>query len=445
MNAIAKPIIKAFNFLWASPIIKDSFIATFFNILGKSVGFFIPFLIAAWYGVGGETDAFFFSYGVIFFLTSIFSTVLGAVVVPFAAEADRQGAELGDFLGSLWVGSGFIMLLVALSFAALALPLFKTVTGFQPAQVKLAYLLSLETLPIVMIVVLSSLAEGVLNARMAFIVTQLSIGVRSIFILFCIFATKNSLGIHAIPAGYVLGETMRLVYLYAALRKKGIYPKFTLPNRRSLDFFKKASVQMIGVTILYFSLFIDRTVASWLSVGSVSLLEYANKLFFVPLTLLGEGFFMVLLSHWSYRDRDLIGDEVIKTSKIVLFCSLPLGALLFFLREPLTGLAYGWGNFPQTKIRDLSSIVGMYLLGLPLALVRGVLVRGLLALKDTSSLAKVGCWMSVTNIGLDFLLLFILGLPGIALANSLAGVVGAAGLFYYFNKCSRREVVYGLS
>jgi putative peptidoglycan lipid II flippase len=450
MKKVTSPITKAISLLWSRNIFKDIVTTSVFTIIGRSVGFFIPFLIAALYGIGGETDAFFFAYGIILFLTSIFSNVVSGVVVPFMAEAKAKGEDQGRFIGSLLLGSGLVLTVISLIFVASGYPLFRLITGFSEAQLGLAYILSLETLPIFFLVVWSSLVTGVLNARQTFAEPQLSLGARSIINLLSIFALQGTLGIHAIPVGYILGEGVRTLYLFRLLaRFKDVAIKLGLPERHAINFFKAASVQVIGISVLSLFPVIDRTMASWAGVGGVSLLSYAERLFWLPVSLLGEGLLIVLLSYWSQQTYnghpERLRANVFRAVRGVLYFSIPVAIILFFLRYDYTNFVYARGAFPREKIPELSQVTGMYILGLPVNLVSVLFARGLLVLKDTASLAKAAAGMLFLKIILNVILYRTLGLAGIAISTSLVYFFAAVVMCLYFNKHFKLDLVKNLS
>jgi putative peptidoglycan lipid II flippase len=441
MNKLISPIASSASRVWSRPIFKDIVHTTAFTIIGRSLGFLIPFFIAAWYGVGRETDAFFFAYGIIFFLTSIFSNVVSAVVVPFIAEAKAKGEDQGRFIGSILVGSGLGIIVLSLLFVAFGYPLFRLITGFSDSQLKLAYILSLETLPIIFLVVWSSVVSGALNAQQTFAAPQLSLGVRSIITLGSIYALMSFLGIHAIPVGYILGEGVRTLYLFRSLAKlKEVIFKvqLVLPERHALNFFKTASVQLIGVSVLSTFPVIDRTVASWGGVGAVSLLSYAERLFSLPVSLLGEGLLIVLLSYWSQRtyngSNERLKSDVFKAVRRVLHISVPVTAILFLLRFEYTHIFFNWGFFPRDRVAELSQLVGVYIIGLPAYLAALLFARGLMVLKDTVSLTKIAVLMFLLKGLFNFILYSNIGLVGIALSTSLVYVLAVFISWHFFKK-----------
>ena len=432
-------ISKARNFFWSRPILKDTLTTSAFTFIGRSVGFFIPLFIAAWYGVGGETDAFFFSYGIIFFLTIIINGGTTSVIVPFVAEARVQRKEQSKFIGSLLVATGLAVTLLCLIFAFGGYPLYGLFTRFTVPQVQLAYLLTLEIFPVSLFVIWGSLLAGVLSAYHSFARPQLSLAGRSLITLLFIFLLKGYMGIHAIPVGYILGEGARLLYLYFLLVKAlGVNIKLALPDAETGRFVKTSSLMMLGSTFMSFNFVLDKVMASWLGVSAVSLLEYGNKLFFLPATFLGEGLFLVLVSHWSNRfyagNFANLRPDLFRALKLIFLFAAPLSVVLFLFRYELTQLVYGRGAFPRDRLAELSQITGMFLIGLTPRLLNGLLFKAIIILKDTLQMVKLAILCTILNFGFNLLFMYFLGVKGIALSTSVVEFIQTGILWILFNQ-----------
>jgi putative peptidoglycan lipid II flippase len=436
MNKLISPIAKIASRLWSRPIFKDTVTITICTILGRSIGFFIPFLIAAWYGVGSETDAFFFAYGIIFFLTFIFASVIGSVIMPFIAEARGNNEDIGKFVGSLLVLSFLLMLILSLAFALTGPTFLKLTTGFDERQLKLVYLLCLETLPVGLFVVWASLLSGVLNSYQAFAKPLISMGVRSLVIILFIFLLKDFLGIHAIPAAYIVGEAIRSIYLYflmpVLLKSKVIW---MVPDRRILGFFKAMVVMVMAMTLVGFNTIFNKTLASWLNPGSVSILEYANRIYYIPLTFMGEGLYVVLLSHWTKRiylqgSSSLRGD-VVKALKTIFWITVPTAIIFYFYRFEITALIYDRGVFPKALLPELSDIVGMYAICLVPQIACSTVIRGLLATTNISSIVKIAVLKTMLTVLCSLMFVYYWGLKGIPLSNSVVDFFGFLLAWFY--------------
>ena len=108
---------------------KDSFLLTLLNFLARSVGLIIPLIVARKYGVSGATDAFFFAYSILIFITGIFSGVAETVIVPFIAERrTKEGKEFKKFFSEVVSSGSYIIVGVTLATLVAVKPLMHLVS-----------------------------------------------------------------------------------------------------------------------------------------------------------------------------------------------------------------------------------------------------------------------------------------------------------------------------
>jgi putative peptidoglycan lipid II flippase len=258
-----------------------------------------------------------------------------------------------------------------------------------------------------------------------FRVPALSPAFRAVVTLIVIFALKDSFGIHAVVLGYIAGELFRLVILHKyvkALKLFNIRISFGWESRFS-DFVKTSMYQLVGISLLAFNSLISKTVASWLNPGSVTLLAYANLLYMIPVTFLGGGIIVTLLSYWSgsYQTTgaDGLKKNVLKAVKIVGALGLFFTVFIFTIKDYLVNLVYGYGKFQTSNIGDVSTLLGFYLLGLTPYLLSQIYISAYFVKKDTRTLLFVYLFITAGTIVLNLVLVDIMGISGIALANSV--------------------------
>ena len=75
-------------------LLAGSATVSVFNALGVLAGFALDALVAAWFGVGLQTDAYFSAYRLPNAITSVITMVAGAALVPmFARMLSEMGRE----------------------------------------------------------------------------------------------------------------------------------------------------------------------------------------------------------------------------------------------------------------------------------------------------------------------------------------------------------------
>ena len=424
------------------PLLKHAFTTTIWSFFGKSIGFLIPFFIAAWFGVTKETDIFFYAYGFVLLLTGTFATSIESTIVPFIAEIRSEDKEnlssfLGDVLGAIFVAIVVVYAIIL----GLAKPILPIITRFPGEELPFLFTILVEIAPLMVLVALTSVLQGVLNAHKMFIIPALSPAFRAVLVIGTIFLMKPKLGIHSIPLGYVIGEMFRFVLLlWIIFRKRFFNLKISLKfTRKTIEFLKTAAFQSIYFAAGGIAVVIDKTMASWLSQGSVSILHYADRLYMIPANLLTIGLLPVVLSYWSreyykHEDKKKLISTTVNAAKISIILSLPIFVILILLRKPIVYLAFARGQFPISDITTLEWTWVGYLAGLMPYVVAFILFQAYIVLKKTLILMKLGILNCILNIVLNYSLMKFMGVTGIALSSSLSVLVIAVLLTLFLPK-----------
>jgi len=417
-------------------LVWDTITTTGWSAAGRAVGFFVPFFIAAWFGVSAETDAFFFAYGLILFFSGIFAPVIQSVVVPYIAEARSKGEDVGKFVGNL-LGLSSIGVLAFMAVALLVIkPVLSLITRFDPQALDLVCWLLFETAPLVILLIWSSVFSGTLDAYGKFTFPAISPAFRAIVNIAIIYLFKNTFGVHAIALGYVTGEVIRLIILvYVIKRLKLLKLKmFFQLDSKLREFFKTASYRTIGMMAGSLNIIIDKTMASWLGEGSVSLLYYADRLYVIPISLMTAGLFPVILSHWSkdyYKKEDssLLLQQVKNTAKVVSSIGVVVFLVLVICSRPLVSLAFARGEFDFKYFHILQWTFILYLCGLVPYVIGSICIMAHLTVKNTSFLMKLAIFNCFLNVVLNYVLMQSIGIMGIAVSTSISVLIIAILLF----------------
>ena len=415
---------------------KDTIKTTVWASIGKSVGFLVPFFLARWFGVSSETDAFYFAYGLVLFLCEIFSPVLESIIVPYIANLEQKNKNIGEFIGKILSVYGIGLTILMLLLIPFIRPLLSIVTNFSHETLNLAHVLVLEMIPLLIIMTWNSILSGSINAYKKFMIPALSPGFRAIINLIVIFSLKNILGVHTIAIGYIIGELFRMGFLMFTIYKTKI---FLLSFSFKLDFdvkdfFKTSFYQTLGMVVVALNPFVDKTMATWLETGSVSIIYYADRLFMIPMSFIVSGLMVTLLSHWSWRFsqtdyRDKIYNDVSKAIKVVIVVCLPILLILIIFSKQIVAILFGKNLELSEQILNNVNITWLfYLVGFIPAMIGRVFGRAHLSFKNTIILMQGGFLSFAMNILLNLILIRFMGVAGLALSTSVVYVIT---LFFY--------------
>jgi len=415
---------KIISEFYKRPLVRDTIKTTIWSTVGKAAGFLIPFFIAAWFGVSSETDAFFFAYGLILFLSGIFAPVVESVIVPYIAEARTNNEDVGKFVGNILCVSGVGLLALAILFILVIKPVLSVITRFDGQTLELVHRLLIETAPLIIFLTWTSVLAGTLNTYKKFAFPAVSPAFRAAVNLTIIFALRSLYGVHSIALGYVVGEIARLIILFIIVKKLNLF-KLCLSFRVGAKlgrFFKTASYQIIGMVAMGLAPFIDKIMASWLGTGSISVLHYAHILYIIVVTFLNTGLMVTLLSHWSgrYNEEGIrkLKKDVNKTIIVVSCITLPIMLLLILFHQPIVKLAFGRAALAQARLSEVGRVWIFYLLGFVPYVIAGIYIRALLATKRTKEIFFVSVIKILLHIILNCIFMIFWGLKGIALSAS---------------------------
>jgi putative peptidoglycan lipid II flippase len=223
----------------------------------------------------------------------------------------------------------------------------------------------------------------------------------------------------------------QLALVLADLRRAGIgfnlaWPRLDAGIRRFLRAFGPAVIGSGGQQI---AMFADTIIATFLPRGSVSYLYYADRLYQLPLALVGIALGTVLLPELSRRlaEGDAAGarHRLNRAIEGALVLTLPCAAVFLVLAEPLVAVLFGRGAFDQAAIAGSSAVLRAYGVGLVAVVLVRALVPAFYARGDTATPVKVLLAATVVNVGLKTVLVGPFAAAGLSLATSIGAWINA--------------------
>jgi len=389
------------------------------TVLGQAPGFFVPLVVARILGATAATDAFFVAFALVTFVMTAVSGATQHALVPVLIYLERLRARA--LLAYVQTAS---LAVTAVMVAALALASVGISRGSAPFVAAL--------LPFALAAALASVWTGALYAKRHYAMAAMAPAIRHVGVLVILWLFARSLNVYALAVGYSIAEIVRAVVLAAFERPPLPVWRADADARRDVvAFFRTGGAQAAGSAVIAMIPVVDRLMATTLPRGSVSLLDYADRVAQAPVSLLMSGFLVVSLAQWSHEAAQ--GDSVdrlrIKTrSSSLALCgasAVPIVMMIAF-RHSITAMLFGRANLGVQEIRTLGDTLGGYLLGVPVLLAGLTYARAFLVLRRTDWLLKVSIGQFAGKILLNAALMPMLGLPGIALSTAV--VYGAGSI-----------------
>ncbi|MFL5220581.1 MAG: murein biosynthesis integral membrane protein MurJ, partial [Microvirga sp.] len=280
------------------------------TLVSRITGFVRDVVIAAVMGIGPVADAFVVALR----LPNHFRAIFGegafnsAFVPAYAAARETNGSAAAKLLADRIFTLMLIVQLALLAAALIGMPFVvrALAPGFSedPQKFALAVTLTRITFPYLLFVTLVTLLSGLLNAHERFaaaaaapILLNLSL-IAALSVAF-LFPTAG----HAAAWGVAAAGVLEFLLVWADARRNALGPVFARPrlDEAMRRFFKTLGPAVVGSAGVQLAMFADTIIASLLPTGAVSSLYYADRLYQLPVGVIGIAAGTVLLPQMSRR------------------------------------------------------------------------------------------------------------------------------------------------
>lgn len=426
------------------------------TLLSRVAGFVRDLATAAILGAGPIADAFFVALKLPNFFRRV--TAEGAFTVSFVPlYADLKQKE-GEAAANKFAANAMgIMTAILLPFTlvcmvAMPLIMWAIAPGFGEGTVRydLAVMFSRITFPYLLLMSVTALLGGVLNAHDRFAPFAAAPILFNLTMVACLFATElffPNAG-YALSWGVTIAGVVQLVFVWFCARRAGIVILPTKPviSPEIRRLFKLMVPGILGAGVVQINLFADVIIASFLPEGAVSHLYYADRLNQLPLgtvgIAIGTALLPMLSKAVSSEDPTEIERLFNRGLEACFVLALPAALALGLAAEPIILTLFQRGAFTVADATVTASVLMGYSIGLPAYVAGKVFSTACYARQDTKTPVIVACISVAFNIIVALFSVFVLdmGVAGIALATGFAGWVQIGVLWRILHK--RRHLTF---
>ncbi len=409
------------------------------TIVSRVLGFVRDMLIAAVLGAGPVADAFFVAFRVPNLFRRLFAEgAFNAAFIPlFAKRLHGEGGEAAARAFAEQALAGLTFVLVAVTIVGeIAMPwlMLLLAPGFaaDPPKLDLAVLLARIALPYLLCMSLVALYSGMLNALGRFAIAALAPSLLNVVLIIVLLALiafghgDQSIAAMALAWGIAASGVLQVLVVVVAAAKAGPRLAFRQPRldqdmRRLLAL---AAPAIIAGGMAQLTVVLNTVIAS-LQDRVVSWLYYADRLFQLPLGVIGVAIGVVLLPELSHKLRANDSAAALaaenRSLEMALLLTLPAAVALFVAAHPIVRVLFEHGAFSAVDAGATAAMLAALALGLPAFVLIKVFHPSFFAREDTKTpMIFAGIGMGA-NVGLSLILFVILGAVGIAIATTIAG------------------------
>jgi len=414
------------------------------TMLSRLLGFVRDILLASVLGTGLAADAFVAAFRFPNLFRRLFAEgAFNAAFIPlFAGALERDGDLSARDLAARIISWLVVFLIVLTIIAEIFMPevMALFVPGFvgDTEKFQLTVLLARISFPYLALMSLMAAYGAVLNGlgkflAAAFAPVMLNIVLVAALILLVVLSRGQRDAAALLAFGVLIGGVGQLAIVIWALERMGFLPEMRLLkwDKDLKRFWTLALPAIVSGGVTQINIFVGTIIASG-AASAISYLYYADRLYQLPLGIIGIAIGVALLPELS---RHLKGGRLNeaksaqeKSLLIAMMLVMPAASALFVLAKPVVSVLFERGAFDANATLATAAALTVFATGLPAFVLIKVFQPAFFAREDTMTPTVLAVFSVVINIALSLLLFPRFAHVGIAIATSVSAWLNALSL-----------------
>jgi len=398
------------------------------TLVSRLMGFVREMFIAATFGAAMITDAYRMAALIPTILFSAIAAALGVTLIPVLSEYvhGKSTAATNRFINNTLNICLAVSALVMIAGIVASEQLVGLVApGFSDEAANLTVRLIRIMFPMVLFNVVAVIATGYLQTYNRFFIPALS-GLMFNLVIITQLSLFGGLGVEGLAAATIIGMVAQGLVQIPFMFKTGYRYELTMDLR--CEGLKKVFVLMLpvlmGTAISQVNVTVNQIIASGLPEGSISALDFGNRINGMVNSLFGLSIATVLYPSMA---RMAFGNQIEKLKKmvstgirVVSFIIMPMMVGIMILSVPIVKLLFERGAFDARATAMTSQALFYYALAIVPIGISGVLSRAFFSLQDTKTPVVVGLLSVSLNIVMNLIIVRYMGHAGLALSTSIS-------------------------
>lgn len=419
------------------------------TLMSKVLGFCREIALASAYGTSAYSDAYLVSLNIPIVIFSAIGTALGTTFIPLYYENENIGGKeksikytnnIINIVSILCV----ILSIIAIIFVEGLVKIFAA--GFEGETLKITINFTRILLFGVIFISISEVMKEYLNANNNFTTSAIMLGIPYNIIIIISILVSVKFNPYFLAIGTLLAMIGRVIFQLPYMYKTGYRYKLMLDLCD--DSIKKTILLLgpvfIGVAVNQINTMIDRSLASTLIEGSISALNYSNRLneFVRGLFIISIGavIYPMLSKLTSNNQKDEFIMSIRKSINSVIVLIIPISIGAMALAKPIVSLLFERGAFDERATNMTSIALVFYSIGMVGFGLRDILGKVFYSLQDTKTPMVNGVMSMALNIILNLILVKFMGHAGLAFATSISAILC---IFLLFNSLKKKVGYFG--
>ena len=406
--------------------------------LSRVIGYIREAYIAYAFGAGQQTDAYVAAFTLPDWLNYIVaggtaSITFISIYTRFLAEKREEDAQKTF---SIIITVMTTVLIVGTVLAEIFTPQFAgwMFHGFTAEQMRLCVHLTRVLLPAQIFFYVGGVVSAVLLSHRLFLFPALGPLIYNVFIIVGGVVAGRQMGISSLALGALVGSVAGPFLINAIGAAKigtGYRPSFELKNPAFREWVRMSIPLMLGVSLVTADDWILRYFASS-GIGDIARLNYAKRLFGVPIAILGQATGQASLPFFSRLFGEKKFDEFSATVNGSVYritaASLLMTGWMMAIALPLIDLVYRRGHFTFSDSTTTAVYFFWFSLSLALWSCQALYARAFYASGNTLTPMIATSLITVASLPIYSLLFRELSVTGLAIASDLGIAANALSI-----------------
>lgn len=416
-----------------------------FTLMSRVLGLVREVLIGRYLGTGSTADAFIAAFRFPNMFRRIFGEgAFNSAYVPLFA---RELEEHGEAAARQFASRAFTILALVLGIGTLiAIPAMPAIMwvfahGFidDPGKFDTTVALARIMFSYLLCMALSAHLSGTLNTLKVFAMPAFAPVLLNIIFITALLIAVPALGLVGdfYEIGLVISWAVffagfaQLLLLYVTCWRKGVQIRPVVPRLtpRIRRLFVLMVPGVLAASIQQINLVVGTVIASGQD-GALSYLYYSDRIYQLPLGMIGIAFGVVLLPDITRKlrggDRAGATGSITRGMEFAMLLTLPAAMAMVIIPTPIISTIFERGEFTPESTRQTAAALAGFALGLPGYVLVKVLQPGYFAREDTKRPMLMAGVTVLVNVALSLALFPRFGHVGIAAATAVSAWVNVA-------------------
>lgn len=424
-------------------VIKSSLFVMLLIILGKVFALFRDSLIAAKFGATYVTDIYNFALGIVYLLTTI-SYGLTTTFIPLHTEnIEQDKTDRDKFVNNVLNVSTVVTVIITIIMVIFSKNIIHVFAhGFQrdPQVFDMAVKVTRIMLLSLVFVSLQSVITGVLQSHNEFLEPAAMSMVSNIVYIIYLTLLTNKYGIMGFAFATVVAFFAQFIINVPKYKKLGYNYSMhiDLKDNKLISLSKLMIPVIISTSVIQLNAFVNRSFATNLYFGAVTVLDCANKINTLAYEVFAIGIAMIVyptLSKLGNReDKSEYKIALNKSINMILLIMIPAAFGIAILREPLINIIFKRGAFTDEAAKLTSQALLLYTPAMIAYGLRDILNKAFYAIKDTKTPMINSFIGIIINIIINIIIIETMGVSGLTLATTISSIIITILMLINLNK-----------